>query len=90
MIKVFEIILCMYLKTISPMCPVLHLYVLFITDHFIYWWRNLEHLANTTDLLQITDKLYHSKLYQVHLATGKVELTSLMGKVEREWKRMHK
>jgi hypothetical protein len=34
MIKVFEIILCMYLKTISPMCPVLHLYVLFITDQY--------------------------------------------------------
>jgi hypothetical protein len=47
-------------------------------------------MGNTTDLLQITDKLYHSRLYQVHLATGKVELTSLMGKVEREWKRMHK
>ena len=30
MIKVFEIILCMYLKTISLMWPVLHLYVLFI------------------------------------------------------------
>ena len=41
MIKVFEIILCMYLKTISPdvMCPVLHLYVLFITDQYQkkYW-----------------------------------------------------
>ena len=37
MIKVFEIILCMYLKTISPDVPrcgrSLHLYVLFITDN---------------------------------------------------------
>ena len=43
MIKVFEIILCMYLKTISPDVPrcgrSLHLYVLFITDKYQkkYW-----------------------------------------------------
>jgi hypothetical protein len=34
MIKVFEEMLSMYLKTVSPMCPVLHLYVLFITDQY--------------------------------------------------------
>jgi hypothetical protein len=38
MIKVLEIILCMYLKTISPDVPrcgrSLHLYVLFITDQY--------------------------------------------------------
>jgi hypothetical protein len=43
MIKVFEIILCMSLKTISPDVPrcgrSLHLYVLFITDHYQkYYW----------------------------------------------------
>ena len=43
MIKVFEIIFCMYLKTISPDVPRcgqrLHLYVLFITDQYQkkYW-----------------------------------------------------
>ena len=43
MIKVFEIILCMSLKTISPDVPrcgrSLHLYVLFITDQYKkkYW-----------------------------------------------------
>ena len=43
MIKVFEIILCMYLKTISPdefrSGWSLHLYVLFITDQYQqkYW-----------------------------------------------------
>ena len=36
MIKVFEIIFCMYLKTIFPD---VHLYVLFITDQYQkkYW-----------------------------------------------------
>ena len=51
MIQVFEIIVCMYLKTISPDVPrcgrSLHLYVLFITDQYqkqllgrLYWSVN--------------------------------------------------
>jgi hypothetical protein len=42
------------------------------------WWKKPEYSEKTTDLPQVTDKLHHIMLYQVHLVWAGFELTTLV------------
>ena len=54
-------------------------YFSYIVAVKFYWWRKLEYTEKTTNMSQVSDKLYRIMLYRVHLAMSGIRTHNVSG-----------